>query len=312
MRLGWWEMLCAARSVLPEDLICFDSRFASYEETADGVTVRFSSRGGDETAYSARVLVGADGGFSGVRRQCLDDGLPKSPGTVLWRARVPAESMAGLLQGGVIERSWIGGRMFGNAWLVNSKTGEGAWVGATHKTKLEEMGVDFKTKPGERTGMQVLPIGPTAHQRALTVLAGMPEDYQAMLRATDPASVVEHGTWARDIDPGQPWGKGAVTLVGDAAHPIRPVTGQGFGQAAEDAHELAGQLAARGFTAEALRAYEAARVQRMKRVANTEWELGEMAYAAKGQDALAVQAAKLKQDNYADFLFSKEFQPLGS
>lgn len=30
--------------------------------------------------------------------------------------------------------------------------------------KLEEMGVDFKSKPGERTGMQVLPIGPTAHQ----------------------------------------------------------------------------------------------------------------------------------------------------
>jgi hypothetical protein len=36
-----------------------------------------------------------------------------------------------------------------------------------------------------------------------------------------------------------------------------------------------------------------------------------MAYAAKGQDALAVQAAKLEQNNYADFLFSKDFQPLG-
>jgi 2-polyprenyl-6-methoxyphenol hydroxylase-like FAD-dependent oxidoreductase len=47
--------------------------------------------------------------------------------------------------------------------------------------------------------------------------------------------------------------------------------GQGFGQAAEDAHELAGQLAARGCTAEALRGYEAARVHRMKRVADTEW-----------------------------------------
>jgi 2-polyprenyl-6-methoxyphenol hydroxylase-like FAD-dependent oxidoreductase len=46
--------------------------------------------------------------------------------------------------------------------------------------------------------------------------------------------------------------------------------GQGFGQAAEDAHELAGQLAARGFTAEALRAYEGARVGRMKRIAETE------------------------------------------
>jgi hypothetical protein len=53
----------------------------------------------------------------------------------------------------------------------------------------------------------------------------MPAEYLAMLRATDPASVVEHGTWARDIDPGRPWGSGPVTLVGDAAHPIRPVTG---------------------------------------------------------------------------------------
>ena len=30
MRLGWWEMLCAARGVLPEDVICFDSRFSRY------------------------------------------------------------------------------------------------------------------------------------------------------------------------------------------------------------------------------------------------------------------------------------------
>lgn len=50
-----------------------------------------------------------------------------------------------------------------------------------------------------------------------------------MLRATDPDSVVEHGTWARDIDLGRPWGSGPVTLVGDAAHPIRPVTGAAAG-----------------------------------------------------------------------------------
>ena len=47
--------------------------------------------------------------------------------------------------------------------------------------------------------------------------------------------------------------------------------GQGFGQAAEDAHELALQLAAHGLTPAALRAYEAARVHRIKRVADTEW-----------------------------------------
>jgi hypothetical protein len=38
------------------------------------------------------------------------------------------------------------------------------------QTKLEEMGVDFKSKPGERTGMQVLPIGPTAHQVPINLM----------------------------------------------------------------------------------------------------------------------------------------------
>jgi 2-polyprenyl-6-methoxyphenol hydroxylase-like FAD-dependent oxidoreductase len=47
--------------------------------------------------------------------------------------------------------------------------------------------------------------------------------------------------------------------------------GQGFGQASEDAHELAWQLATHGLNPEALRAFEAARVNRMKRVADTEW-----------------------------------------
>ena len=45
---------------------------------------------------------------------------------------------------------------------------------------------------------------------------------------------------------------------------------------------------------------------------HSQQELGEMAYAPKGQDALAVQAAKLAQDHYADFLFSKDFQPLAA
>lgn len=30
-------------------------------------------------AITAKVLIGADGAFSGVRRQCLADGKPKSP-----------------------------------------------------------------------------------------------------------------------------------------------------------------------------------------------------------------------------------------
>jgi 2-polyprenyl-6-methoxyphenol hydroxylase-like FAD-dependent oxidoreductase len=49
-------------------------RFESYEEDSEGVTVHF--QGGMPGAVRAKVLVGADGYFSGVRQQCLDDGPP--------------------------------------------------------------------------------------------------------------------------------------------------------------------------------------------------------------------------------------------
>lgn len=48
-----------------------------YEEDADGVTIHFDRReAGDSVAVGAKLLIGADGGFSAVRRQCLNDGLP--------------------------------------------------------------------------------------------------------------------------------------------------------------------------------------------------------------------------------------------
>ncbi len=48
--------------------------FESYEEDEEGVTVRFA--GGEPGPVRAKVLIGADGYFSAVRQQCLDDGPP--------------------------------------------------------------------------------------------------------------------------------------------------------------------------------------------------------------------------------------------
>lgn len=48
-----------------------------YEESGDGLAVTFSSPSGEESSsVSAKVLIGADGAFSRVRKQCLDDGKP--------------------------------------------------------------------------------------------------------------------------------------------------------------------------------------------------------------------------------------------
>ena len=44
-----------------------------YEEDQDGVTIHFDR---DQAPVRAKVLVGADGYFSKVRTQCLNDGPP--------------------------------------------------------------------------------------------------------------------------------------------------------------------------------------------------------------------------------------------
>lgn len=65
-----------------------------------------------------------------------------------------------------------------------------------------------------------------------------------------------------DRDPIAWWGSGRVTLLGDAAHPMLPHTGQGASQALVDAVSLSKALDAGGDVTQALRAYERARISK--------------------------------------------------
>jgi 2-polyprenyl-6-methoxyphenol hydroxylase-like FAD-dependent oxidoreductase len=68
-----------------------------------------------------------------------------------------------------------------------------------------------------------------------------------------------------DRDPIGNWGAGTaqVTLLGDAAHPMLPHTGQGAAQALEDAVALGLAIASGGTVADALRRYERIRSRRV-------------------------------------------------
>jgi len=63
-----------------------------------------------------------------------------------------------------------------------------------------------------------------------------------------------------DRDPLPSWGRGVATLVGDAAHPMLPHTGQGAAQAIVDAVALAKALEQTADIEAAIRAYEAERL----------------------------------------------------
>ena len=53
---------------------------------------------------------------------------------------------------------------------------------------------------------------------------GYPEAFLEVVRETDPRAVAEHGIFTRQAEalPADGWGRGRVTLLGDAAHPVRP------------------------------------------------------------------------------------------
>jgi 2-polyprenyl-6-methoxyphenol hydroxylase-like FAD-dependent oxidoreductase len=88
--------------------------------------------------------------------------------------------------------------------------------------------------------------------------------FAAIARATAPADLRLDRLWTRD--PIADWGRGRVTLLGDAAHPVLPHTAQGAALALEDAVALGLALARPGDPAAALRLYERVRSRRTRRV----------------------------------------------
>ena len=80
--------------------------------------------------------------------------------------------------------------------------------------------------------------------------------FRAITSATDDIRADE----LFDRDPLPSWGNGAVTLLGDAAHPVLPHTGQGAAQAIVDAVSLAQALEHSTSIEDGLRTYERERL----------------------------------------------------
>jgi 2-polyprenyl-6-methoxyphenol hydroxylase-like FAD-dependent oxidoreductase len=95
-------------------------------------------------------------------------------------------------------------------------------------------------------------------------------DIPAIIAATD--TVFEYPMV--DREPLPQWSFGAVTLLGDAAHPMYPAGSNGATQAIVDAGSLASSLAATGDPHEALRAYDRHRRPTLARIQTSNRTMG--------------------------------------
>ena len=205
-----------------------------YDLGASAVTVRFAS--GEQAGVDA--LVGADGVSSAVARTLNGPFRTSYSGYTAWRGIAEMDPPDGdqilACVGGGHEFGWMPVASRRIYWFAT------AWV----------------PQGQEMPGGDDLYLKETFGQ--------WPQPIPDLLAATPPGRLVRNDIL--DRAPLRRWTAGPVTLVGDAAHPMRPHLGQGGCQAIEDAAVLAGCLARSTSPDLAFRTYERQRRRRTSRV----------------------------------------------
>ncbi|KAK9906811.1 hypothetical protein WJX75_008443 [Coccomyxa subellipsoidea] len=259
--LGWHEIRGTLYEGLPPGVVDFGRRYASYDDQgSDGVLVKMK----DGSSLRARLLIGADGYFSKVRTQMLDDGPPEFTGNIMWRARFP------LRQGFSTDRTrwWrenldrFGGRF---AVIFPIDRNHVTFVANAPVEHLHRHNLPFQADTSRSVQEDVYEKDNL--QRCLTVFQDFDERLLEVLRDTDPSTVTEHGLYERPVDKmtDEGWCRGNVTIIGDAAHAGLP-NGQGLNLAIEDGAVLGWHLREGGVNPESLRRFNAERGPRVRDV----------------------------------------------
>ena len=124
---------------------------------------------------------------------------------------------------------------------------------------------------------------PSEKAELLHHFQGWHDPIPELIEATDESAILKNDIYDRPCL--KSWGKGCVTLLGDAAHPMTPFLGQGGCQALEDAVVLAQSLRSAAGVEQTLRTYEARRIPRTTALVNRSRMIGRIAQL---QNPLAV------------------------
>ncbi|HEX2171125.1 MAG TPA: FAD-dependent monooxygenase [Dehalococcoidia bacterium] len=286
------DLLALLAGSLPADTVRLDAQCVGFLEDATGVTAHFA----DGSTQRADLLIGADGLHSTVRTRLFGPGRPRYAGYTCWRglAAIPA----GLVAPDVAFEMVGPGRRFGLMPLVTGPLPSGPRPGPsgppTAVTRAElpvdspsprrRAGTSGARGAGVRSWGAACPVRrvywfatlrapaggrdvPGGRRDAvLDLFQGWASPVREILMATAETDILRHDIF--DRPPLWRWSGDRVTLLGDAAHSTTPTQGQGACLAIEDAVVLARCLAAGGNLPAALRAYEAARLQRTALIIN--------------------------------------------
>lgn len=237
----------------------------SFVEDEQGLEVRFT----DNTQGRYDLMVGADGVYSKVRGMLFGDTYtPRFTGQSVWRYNFPRHPSIDHLA------SYTGAD--GNAGLV---------------PLAENLMYMFSTshEPGN-PWYAPEQLAETMRER-LGTIGGLIGELREQI--TDNSQVVYKPMEVLFVD--DPWFKGRVLLIGDAAHATTPHLGQGAGMAIEDALVLSEELFGEGSLRDCLQRFMMRRFDRCKYISENSIMAGEREMAKDPSfDRIGLTKAMLK------------------
>ena len=261
---------CKAR----DEIALESSRDVKSFEQKGGV-VRVVCQNGAE--YEGAALIGADGLWSPTRQAVLGDGAPRMAGHYVYRGVVPDAQ--------IIDRSRIGSMTI--------------WGGPDLHM------VQYRLQGG--AVMNNVATIASRRFRKGEANAGAPDELEEIFARTHPGVrdnlryVSRERNWVlHDREPATNWTRGAVTLLGDAAHPTLQYLAQGAQMAIEDGVVLAEKLAAAGEDYNrAFLAYQRERMNRTARVVLSSRFFGEYIHVDGGARELRNELARGRDPDHA-------------
>ncbi|MHC5932939.1 FAD-dependent monooxygenase [Nostoc sp.] len=241
---------------LPYGTVHTGMTFEKFEETEDGVRVYFQ----DGSTTTGDILVGADGLYSQVRASLSGQEILESPvysGMCCWRGFFNGSSVS-------LDReySWM------EFWGRGNRFGYfdvGGGQFSFYAFNNSEQGGNDDLVGGFLNALKL-------------IFSDYAEPVPSILKVLESGSIYRDDIFDRQ-PLGNSWGKGRVTLIGDAAHPVQPNLGQGGCMSIEDAFELV-KLLTKGASSDQvvllLRQFESSRSKRVTRVFTTSRQVGQL------------------------------------
>ena len=233
------QVLTEAVAKAPNITLTLGAAVKDFSIDGAGVRVTVCHRRTDENAHDGALLIGADGLWSRLRTLLTGGAAPRFAGRGAFRAVVPAAQVLPRHREPIID-VWLGP----GGHVVHYPIRAGAAVNIVAVCSDRWQSAAWTTFAEREAVLARFPAAKWAP--TLRDLLAVPERWHK---------------WALyDRPPLASWGRGPVTLLGDAAHPMLPFLAQGAAMAIEDAAVLAGELVrSPQDRLAALRAYEAVR-----------------------------------------------------